>query len=212
MKNLMLLAVLLLLSVSAAQADESGAAIWDIYCNVDFAYEGDETLTLFVLPAGNGFPFSQAYLPDGSFTDATLRVQILDYMGDPVASFPAEDMWLMSTDEGMAPCIGGSCADTFTDSDGWTVWAEPMNAGGNSTAPCTMFINGMNNAIGWEDLALQFNSADINGDRVVNLPDLALFADSYFGEYSFAADLHYDGVLNLLDVVNLAVGMGTSCP
>ena len=211
MKNLVLFTVLLLLSVSTALADESGAAIWDVYCNVDYAYEGDETLTLFVLPAGNGFPFSQAYLPDGSLTDATLRVQIVDHMGDPVASFPAEDMWLMSTDEGMAPCIGGSCADANTDSDGWTIWAEPLNAGGHSTAPCTMLVNGMS-PVGWEDLALQFNSADINGDRIVNLPDLQLFADSYFGEYSFAADLHYDGVLNLLDVVNLAVGMGTSCP
>lgn len=211
MKKLVLLAAFVLLMVSAVQAEQPGSSIWDVYCNVDFAYDGNETLTLFNTPGGTGAPFSQAFLPDGTWVDATLRVQILDSAFQPIAHFPAEDMWLASLDDGLITCIAGSAADSNTDSEGWTVWAEPLNAGGYSTEPCRLYVNGQA-PVNWLDLDLLFNSPDINGDGQVNVADIALFSSSYFGSYSFYADFHYDGVLNLLDISRLATGMGASCP
>ena len=211
MKNCATLTVILLLSISAAVAGEPGTPIWDMYVEVDFAYDGNETLTLFNLPDGMGSSFSQAHLPNGSLVDATLRVQLLDAHYDPVASFPAEDMWLEAADGGLAPCVAGTVADFETDSDGWTVWAAPMQAGGFSTAGCRLYINGMTPEL-WSDLDLQFNSCDINGDGIVNLQDLQPFATSFFGEYSFETDFFYDGVLNLMDVGLMAMAMGGSCP
>jgi len=161
---------IVILAVLLVAASVANATIWDIFCNVDYAYEGDEPVTLFNLPGGTGSPFTEARLPDGSVVDATLRVQIIDYMGDPVAYFPAEDLWLESTDGGLVPCPGGVSADMDTDENGWTLWAEPLHAGGHSSAQCTMLINGMY-AQGWVDLDLHFNSADITGDGTVNLSD-----------------------------------------
>lgn len=210
MKKIALLAILLL-SVSAVQAGEPVSGVWELYCNVDFAYDGAEPLSMFNLPDGTGAPFSQAQLLGGTVVDATLRVQLLDGFYQPIAYFPAEDMWLESTDDGMVPCLGGSMADSNTDLQGWTVWAEPLNAGGSSSASCRLIVNGMM-VDGWVDLPLQFNSADMNGDGFVNLADVSEFASIFYGSYSYAADFHYDGVINLGDIGNLASGMATSCP
>lgn len=206
MKNCAILAVLLLLSVSSA-----GAVIWDPYVNVDYAYEGDETLTLFNLPDRTGSPFTEAHLPDGTIVDATLRIQLMDGADTPIPFFPREDIWLESADDQMIPCIGGTCADVDTDENGWTYWVMPLGASGFSETPLTLIINGMV-INGWQDLNLHFNSADINSDGSVNLVDIQLFASSYFGDYSFEADFYSDGVINLLDVGLLAIAMGSSCP
>lgn len=210
MKTIVLFSVLLL-AVSFAHAEEPQAGVWDIFCNVDYPYQGADPISLFNLPAGNGAPFSEALLPDGSFVDATLRVQVLDYMSDPIVDFPFEDMWLESLDGGFIPCIGGSVSDSNTDANGWTVWAEPMKAGGFSVAPCRMLINGMV-PIGWTDLDLHFNSADISGDGVVNLADVGMFSHYYFADYDYSADFHFNGRLDLVDVGYLARGVGGSCP
>ncbi len=210
MKKIAVLMVMLLV-FSSALADEPGGGIWDVYCNVDFAYDGDEQLTLFCNPDGSGSPFSEAHLPDGSIVDATLRVQIFDAFGEPVAAFPAEDMWLEPVGDFLFVCVGGIAADSATDESGWTIWAEPLHVGGFSDSECTLFVNGMY-VQGWTDLNLRFNSSDITGDGQVNLSDVSLFSSHYFGSYSFAADLYSDGVLSLADVAFLATGLGTSCP
>jgi hypothetical protein len=60
---------------------------------------------------------------------------------------------------------------------------------------------------------IQFNSADINGDLVVNLVDVGAFSGPYgSGTYQYALDFRWDGVLNLADVARLSVGLGTTCP
>ena len=110
-------------------------------------------VSLFNLPDGSGFPFTQAQLPDGSFVDATLRVQLLDYNGTVIAYFPAEDMWLESLDAGMIPCVGGTIANSNTDADGWTVWASPLGAGGASSADCRLLVSGDSFIEGWNNLA-----------------------------------------------------------
>ena len=138
-------------------------------------------------------------------------MQIFDAFGDPVPDFPAEDMWLEPVGDFLFACVGGIAADSATDENGWTIWAEPLNVGGFSDSECTLFVNGMF-VQGWTDLNLRFNSSDITGDGQVNLADVSLFSSYYFGSYSFAADLYSDGVLSLADVAFLATGLGTSCP
>ena len=59
---------------------------------------------------------------------------------------------------------------------------------------------------------LKHNSPDINGDLIVNLIDVSLFAQGYFSDYSFRIDLRYDGVINLADLSLFAQGMGAACP
>ena len=56
------------------------------------------------------------------------------------------------------------------------------------------------------------NSPDIDGNLIVNLGDLGLFADNFFGEYDFRSDFYWDGVLNLSDVGRMATTFGEVCP
>lgn len=133
-----------------------------------------------------------------------------DAFGAVVANFPAEDMWLESGDGGMVPCTGGTNADQNTDENGFTTWATALNAGGSSEDLCYVYVNGQ--ALNGVPFALAFNSADINGDGVVNLTDVGLFSGAFFGSYDFAADFFADGILNLNDVGRLATGLGAACP
>ena len=59
---------------------------------------------------------------------------------------------------------------------------------------------------------LRFNSADINGDLIVNLDDVIYFTQMYFsGEYHYAVDYYFDGVLNLNDIIYFMWNMNTLC-
>ena len=61
-------------------------------------------------------------------------------------------------------------------------------------------------------VGLRFNSPDINGDLLVNLSDVQLFAGDFFGSYHFRSDLAYDNVVNLSDIVPLSRSLGATCP
>lgn len=174
------------------------------------AYEEGEVPTLLVAPAGTGRSFDRAQLPGGQFVDATVYLLVRDWNDDPVAMFPAEDMWLGSRDGGLAPCIGGTIADENTDATGLTFWLEPMLAGGYSQALTAVYLNG--DDIWTDGIALSFNSPDINGDGSVNLADMGMFSVDFYGDYHFRSDLFRDEVINLSDVGQLATSMGSSCP
>lgn len=172
---------------------------------------GNDDLVLFVLPNGfgNGFDSAQVRF-DGTSVDATIEMIVKDAFGAIVPNFPLEDMWLESADGGMVPCTGGTYADQDTDDAGYTIWADAPYAGGNSQAACVVYVNGQ--ALDGAPFALGFNSADINGDGVVNLADVGLFTGIYFGTYDFSADFDCDNTMNLADVQLLASGLGGSCP
>ena len=60
---------------------------------------------------------------------------------------------------------------------------------------------------------MAFNSPDLNGDRMVNLSDVQIFASDFFGGvYMFRSDLYYDNMVNLSDIVQLSRGVGANCP
>ena len=175
-------------------------------------YSGVDALSLFNLPNGGGSSFDAAQLPDGTFADATIEVTIRDGNNDVIAGFPAADLWLESADGGMVACVGGAQADGDTDVDGVTDWNNPMNAGGFSLANTYIMVSGDALTSVGSEMALHFNSADMNGDGIVNLADVGSFSTVFYGAYDFSADFFADGVVNLADVGLLATGIGGACP
>ncbi len=210
MKNSVLPFVLVLTCLSPAFAQTIEPPCWDGDILIELAYSGDETLSLFNLPNGNGSTFAEAQLLDGTYVDATITMTLFDCYGDPIAYYPAEDLWLESLDGGLIPCIAGTIADENTDENGATYWLDPLMAGGSSLEFCFAFVSGI-----WVEeihLPLLFNSADMNGDGVVNLTDVAMFSAVFFGSYHYSADFYCDGQMNIADVGRMALGVGASCP
>jgi len=171
---------------------------------------GTATLSLFNLPNGGGFAFNAAGDGSGNVADATVTLYLRNSVGGGIENFPAEDLMLASADNGMVACVGGAIADSVTDANGMTQWADPLSAGGNSQALCQAFVSGfaLTSSAG---MALNFNSADIDGNLVVDLADVTSFAVDFFGAYDYRSDFVFDGVLDLSDVSQLAVGNGTAC-
>lgn len=169
-----------------------------------------ETLALFCVPDGTGSAFTQAQIyNDGTTIDATITLVLMDAAGYVITHFPSEDMWLESADGGLVPCIAGTTADFNTDMNGETSWVSPLHAGGHSMSSCVVYINGM--ALCQSPFQMYFNSPDVNGDGVVNLADLNLFAVGFFYQFEFHFDFFPDGYLNLSDIGRFAASIGASC-
>jgi hypothetical protein len=179
---------------------------------VAWAHDGPTPVSLYVLPDGQGKPFTEAFeFGFGVTTDATIHLTLYDAFMTPIANFPAEDMWLASLDDGMVPCPGGASADRDTDTAGTTLWAEPLFAGGSSEELCTVFVNG-DAVTSMAGLDLRFNSADMDGSGVVNLTDAGYLAGLLGAPYDHAGDFNFDGVINISDMGFMAAALGTACP
>ncbi len=173
---------------------------------------GGQPMVLYCLPNGRGNSFAEAQvMGNGTPVDAILMLQISDSNGDPISGFPQEDIWLESTNGGLVPCAGGTTMDSDTDEHGRSQWSEPLHAGGFDSGTCEVIFIGSRLTCPGLPLNLAFNSADINGDGVVNLVDTGLFAGILFGDFDFSADFFSDGVINLADVSRMAVGLGAGC-
>ncbi len=206
---LLLLAILSPISDRDAHGQGTGWD-WDL-SQAHRAYLGPETSVVMVLPDGAGTPMSASRIVGGT-VDSSITLYLIDGAGRPVANFPREDMWLISADGGVSACLGGTVADGPSNAAGEAYWTQPLHAGGASEALTVVVINGaaLTSSAG---LAISYNSPDINGDGVVNLTDVPLFAgDFHGGAYDFRSDFHYDGIVNLSDVVHMAQGLGSSCP
>lgn len=205
-----ILATLLL----ACLARDAGAQWgWDYCTTATTAAPAGSSPVLYNLPNGQGAMFSQARTTAG-IVNATITLNVLDAGCMPIANFPAYDMWLeksvVANTGNFNSCIGGTIADANTNALGVTHWTNPLRAGGWSTSRTLVVINGSpltSNA----GLVLRHNSADINGDRVVNLTDIPLFAAD-FGTTALRSDLKFDGVVNISDIPVMAAGIGADCP
>jgi len=173
-----------------------------------------QPVSVFVTPDGLGRSFEEAYLFGGAVTDGTITLRLYDGWGDLVVDYPAEDLWLATTLSGLIACPGGTIADGPTNEDGLAFWRNSPRAGGQ-TNPYTeltqVFVNG-DPVANDPGLDVQFNSADINGDLAVNLADIVLFTQILFGQYDYAADFFWDGVINLPDASFMVQGNGAQCP
>jgi hypothetical protein len=90
------------------------------------------------------------------------------------------------------------------------MWVNPLRAGNSCDSPTGVVVAGSFLVSG--DLNLAHNSPDLNGDGVVNLSDLSIFADDYYGGYMFRSDFHYDGSIDLNDLAKFASSWNAACP
>jgi len=173
--------------------------------SIDASAEG---ASVYVVPNGTGAGFDEAYAPGGAIVDATISVTLIDTNGDFLFLYPVEDLWLETSGGGLVACEGGATADAATDINGETQFQNPMNAGGNSFGEITqVMVAGA--ALG-ATVNLVYNSADINGDLLVNLSDVTAFTQM-LSEYSWDGDFNYDGLVNLADVTRFVQAIGVSC-
>ena len=186
------------------------------YAEVSVATEGP--LSLLCTPDGSGIPFTQAFDSTGQPVDGTITMTLYDDAppwGDPVAYFPAEDIWLEDMAGSLIICPAGTIPDGDTDANGTTTWTRALYAGGHiePAGSNQLFIMVMGIHIEGGDLPdFRLNSADLNGDLVVNLTDVAFFTMGYYGVYDYMIDLHWDGMVNLSDLAELARAIGAVCP
>jgi len=175
-------------------------------CYATCAYYGP--VSLFVLPDGSGQLLTEA---NNGPIDATITVTLLDLLDDPIVLYPAEDVYLETSLDGMVACSGGVNADGPSDMYGNMTFTSALRAGGFSAIgeQMVVLINGMP-LIGY-DLDIKVNSADIDANGIVNLSDIVQFAGD-MGSYNFRSDFYQDGVLNLVDVIFMASSVGCNCP
>jgi hypothetical protein len=168
--------------------------------------------SMFNTPNANGSPFTAAF-GGGGFVDATITLTLIDTEGLEIFLYPFEDLWLESSGGGLAFCSGGTVADASTDELGQTTWTNPLAAGGYSPGETTVIM--VAGAPLTTQLDITYNSADINGDLVVNLPDIVAFTQLLGGDYNthpkYAGDFNNDDQINLPDIVRMTGGIGTSC-
>jgi hypothetical protein len=169
-----------------------------------------QQVSVMVNPDGNGFALNacMAY-PGVTDVDATITVTVNDINGDPIFLYPATDMWLESESKALVLCPGGSNADADTDINGQSTFTNPLFAGCQGTG-VVVVINSQ--ALTQPALNMIFNSPDINCDKKVDLTDVVLFAQDYYGSYQYRCDFYWDGVLNLSDIVLMAQNLQTECP
>ena len=77
-------------------------------------------------------------------------------------------------------------------------------------AATRVLILGM--ALPRSELDVRWHGPDLNADLVVDLTDVVMFALDFAGGYAWRSDFHWDGTLNLSDVVLLSTSLGAACP
>jgi len=177
-----------------------------------FAEVGPAGASVWNLPNGFGRGFDQAGDGSGGTVDATITLFLRDANDDPIVGYPFEDLWLETSGGGLVACPGGTTADLNTDDQGMTEWQNTMFAGGHSEGE-TVNVYVAGSPLNHPGLNVLFNSADIDGNLIVNLADLTEFAIDYDGQTgAYRSDYLYDGTINLSDVTLFAQGYQTSCP
>jgi hypothetical protein len=170
-------------------------------------------VSVFTTPDMAGDPLVDCQAYGAMRTDATITVTLIGNDGSPMVGVPATSIWLRTTAGGLVVCPGGSIADGPTDGSGRTTFSQAI-AGGGYTNPGggeRTEVVAMGAPLA-QKLDIQFNSADISGNLVVNIADVALFAGDWMGPYAYRSDFYWDGLINLSDLVQLAHSYGAACP
>ncbi len=180
-----------------------------------------DPVSIMVVPDGSGVGFSEARTIDGQVVDATIRIQL--WLGDeygpigPLAGWSAEDISFRAVDDHTQSCSQDYLitGHGVTDIDGWTEITLAPHGGGWTQGVLEVYFRGDPPHFGDPGpsvLSIQFNSPDINGDGLVDLADVSLFAqDFYSGTASYRSDFVWDGVLSLSDVGAFAQNLGAGC-
>lgn len=211
-------AALLVLAALAPASARAGIPplFWQEVSTAETAAPAGTQPVLYNVPDGSGASFTQARIINGVIVNATITLHMRDDGLNPIVGVPAVDMWLekeiVANTGNFVPCLGGTLADGPTDVDGVARWTQPLRAGGWSTSRTLVVVWGSALATN-TGLVLRHNSPDLNGDLVVDLADVPLFAADFMNRSNaFRSDLHFDGVVNLSDIAPLASALGRGCP
>jgi hypothetical protein len=140
----------------------------------------------------------------------TVTVTVFDCNGDPLTDYPAEQITFHDPRDEIQFCAT-FMADHATDAQGQTTFSGAVAGGGWGIENVLVLVHTA--GFIYPELPLSFNSPDINGDLVVDLADVGLFAQDFGnGAYDFRSDFTHDGVENLSDVGRLVQHYGESCP
>jgi hypothetical protein len=183
------------------------------------------SISMFLVPDGTGTPFTNCWLWPGIPVSVELRVRLRDSSG-PVGGVSADRIRLEEAAPSPTvvwcndafyppPAHAPNLADFPTDALGRTRFTMAYHGGGWARAPTYVWVYeppGTWAPIASTPLDINYNSADINGDLVVNLTDVALFASDVYGAYDYRSDFNFDGEVNLIDLVIFAPTIGASCP
>jgi hypothetical protein len=182
-------------------------------------------ISMFLVPNGSGTPFTNCWEWPGIPVSVEIRTTIRDASG-PVGGVPVDRIRLEEAAPSPTviwcndafyppPAHAPNLADMPTDAMGRTRFTMAYHGGGWARSPTYVWVlepSGTWARISGFPLDLSYNSADINGDLIVNLADVSIFAGDYFGAYDYRSDFNFDGVLNLTDVAIFAPTIGASCP
>jgi hypothetical protein len=202
-------ALLLTCGILAVSTGSATAGIEPDYWNCEAIMACPGPAWVVNCPAGDGESLDEARDSYGTPVDATITLYLYDINYDPIVYYPATDLWLVTEDNEIAICPGGTVADADTDYNGQTTFSGPFQAGGCGSGVVVM-ISGV--PLPQPPLDLHFISPDFNGDQLVDLTDVVLFSQAYFGTYGECFDLRHDAMLNLSDLVVLAPHWGHHCP
>lgn len=162
-----------------------------------------------ITPAGNG----QSLLSRGAGMDVTVK----DANGLAIPGYPFQDIWTDDNGSGdINLCQGGSTADADTDASGFTTITGLISGGGYTQAGMSVYVSGValtlnDDGTGGTSISLDVNSPDINGDRTVDLSDIALFSGDLVA-YDFRSDYNHDSTVDLSDIALFSGWISEVCP
>lgn len=169
----------------------------------------------FNLPDGEmegGNPLTAARTLGGP-VDASITLFLRDSQNNPIVGFPRGIIELVDPTNQLAGCYTSNqpnSPEADSDSEGKMVWSSSLSFGGWIQDEIMVSIWNVGEMLC--DVPIHHNSADINADWGVNLADVAIFAEDFFGEYTFRSDFYYDGIINLIDVAMMGQAFGAACP
>lgn len=159
--------------------------------------------SVYITPAGTG--------PTLAARGATVTVEVRSFDDQPIEGYPLQDIVLGDSGNGdLAVCPGGAVADANTDADGITTISGSIAGGGWTLEGVTVYLGGV--PIAGAALPIDVNSPDVNGDRVVDLTDVGLFAASFGDDSALEIDFNHDGNVDIADFGLFAQHVGESCP
>ncbi|MFT5314741.1 MAG: hypothetical protein ACI9UK_000566 [Candidatus Krumholzibacteriia bacterium] len=178
----------------------------------EYSWQATSPISVFVLPGDPGA--TKAYATGGLPVDPTLSLRILDVAGQPFGSLTISGESVLIFYGGPVVICEWAYEDLTTDGEGWLTL--PLSGGGyrgpGGPAVFEIFVNVCPNQLLSLPDDVYFNSPDINGDLRVNLTDVPLFAEDFYGQYAYRSDFNWDNQVNLSDVVTMAVALGADCP
>lgn len=162
------------------------------------------TVQVQITPAGLGTNLGSA--------GATVSVTVRDANGTAIAGYPFQDMTLNDIGNGdLNICPGGSTADANTNASGESSFSGNISGGGFTQAGLQVYLGG--SPLNGAALNIDVNSADINGDRAVNISDVGEFAADFIsGVLVFRSNFVADSQLSISDVGEFATHLGETCP